>query len=246
MRPNPSRSGFSLMELLVVIALIAILLALLLPVLSSARRASRATACLAKLQQWNATYRIYLNDHRGRTVPRSSVSSPSLGTPPMWWEVLVHRTSLGDRLLCPEAPEPSNGTPTSSLHAWGPEHFWDPGGQVRGPFVGSFGFNAWLYTELREDGSSTTTRPPEKNTSLVPVFFDSARLEIYARDTDPPQVYKFGGTAGLGIPWAAVQRHADGLNVAFLDGHAEHVLPARLWELKWSNDFQPKTVVIPR
>ena len=44
--------------------------------------------------------------------------------------------------------------------------------------------------------------------------------------------------------WVAMERHKDGVNVGFLDGHADHVPAAGLWKLKWSDDFAPRDVTI--
>src|ERR1700722_1137212 len=45
-RAGRARAGFSLLELVVVVAIIAVLLGIILPVLSGARRAARSTQCL--------------------------------------------------------------------------------------------------------------------------------------------------------------------------------------------------------
>ena len=65
-RPPGNRRAFSLIELLIVIGIIALLIGLLMPVAQSVRRAARATACLANLQQWGHAFEMYLNGNNGK------------------------------------------------------------------------------------------------------------------------------------------------------------------------------------
>lgn len=56
------KNGFTLMELLVVIAIIAILAAILLPALSAARERARRTTCISNLKQFSLAYEMYAED----------------------------------------------------------------------------------------------------------------------------------------------------------------------------------------
>ncbi|GIV08696.1 MAG: hypothetical protein KatS3mg019_0787 [Fimbriimonadales bacterium] len=56
--------GFSLVELLVVIALITLLAAILLPALMSARRSAQRTACISNLRQIGLAVRMYRDDYQ--------------------------------------------------------------------------------------------------------------------------------------------------------------------------------------
>jgi prepilin-type N-terminal cleavage/methylation domain-containing protein/prepilin-type processing-associated H-X9-DG protein len=66
MRKPIQRCGFSLVELLVVIAVIAILASLLLPLLSAAKRRAHDTTCVGNLRQFGLAGQMYWadNDHR--------------------------------------------------------------------------------------------------------------------------------------------------------------------------------------
>lgn len=60
-----NRRGFTLIELMVVIAILAIVAALLLPVFSQARRRARMVSCLSNLRQIGLAMRLYLQDWDG-------------------------------------------------------------------------------------------------------------------------------------------------------------------------------------
>src|SRR5947207_2844774 len=57
------RAGFTLVELLVVVALIALLAGILLPVFAQAREKGRQTACISNLKQLAAGMRLYSEDY---------------------------------------------------------------------------------------------------------------------------------------------------------------------------------------
>jgi prepilin-type N-terminal cleavage/methylation domain-containing protein/prepilin-type processing-associated H-X9-DG protein len=55
--------GFTLVELLTVIAVLTILAGLLLPVLSQARESARRTTCISNLRQLGLAHLMYVHDH---------------------------------------------------------------------------------------------------------------------------------------------------------------------------------------
>ncbi len=58
------RKGFTLVELLVVIAVCATILAIAMPALAGARRASRNARCLSNLHQIATSAMVYADEHR--------------------------------------------------------------------------------------------------------------------------------------------------------------------------------------
>jgi prepilin-type N-terminal cleavage/methylation domain-containing protein/prepilin-type processing-associated H-X9-DG protein len=65
------RKGFTLVELLVVIAVIALLLALLIPVLGRAREQGQRAVCLSNLKQLTLAWTAYAEEHDGKLVDGS-------------------------------------------------------------------------------------------------------------------------------------------------------------------------------
>jgi prepilin-type N-terminal cleavage/methylation domain-containing protein/prepilin-type processing-associated H-X9-DG protein len=63
---RPPQSGFTLVELLVVVGLVSILIALLMPALSRAREHAWRVACSSNLRQVGAGFIAYAQDSRGR------------------------------------------------------------------------------------------------------------------------------------------------------------------------------------
>ena len=63
------RSGFTLVELMVVVGIIAVLAAILFPVFGQAREAARKAACAGHLYQIGVGLQMYARDHDGRLPP---------------------------------------------------------------------------------------------------------------------------------------------------------------------------------
>lgn len=70
--------GFTLVELLVVIAVIGILAALLLPAISLVKGRAQRTHCLNNLKQINLGLRMYADDHQGTLPPVTENDTPSI------------------------------------------------------------------------------------------------------------------------------------------------------------------------
>lgn len=64
-RAGGAGTGFTLVELLVVISIIALLIALLLPALHAARSTAKRVMCMSNQRQLGLCFRAYANDHDG-------------------------------------------------------------------------------------------------------------------------------------------------------------------------------------
>ena len=63
------RRGFTILELLTVVAIIGLLVSILLPSLSAARRTAKANVCLSNLKGIGTAFAVYLNDNEDQLPP---------------------------------------------------------------------------------------------------------------------------------------------------------------------------------
>jgi prepilin-type N-terminal cleavage/methylation domain-containing protein len=84
----PSRCGFTLVELLVVIGIIALLTALLMPALNRARESAYIVQCLSNQRQVGMSILMYSNENRGWYPPKTmSIRTTSVPWPqPYPWD----------------------------------------------------------------------------------------------------------------------------------------------------------------
>lgn len=86
---NKTKNGFTLVEVLVVIAIVAALAGLLLPVLAASRAKGREARCVSQLRQVGMAFRMYRDDHEGTR-------------PPLLARLYPTYVSSADILVCPD------------------------------------------------------------------------------------------------------------------------------------------------
>ena len=101
-------SGFTLVELLVVIGIIALLIAMLMPSLQKARQQANRVACQSNLRQVGQALLIYANNWKGHIYPPGLGAEPS--TPKeQRWPVHVFKPAKWNpkEMVCPSDYEPA-------------------------------------------------------------------------------------------------------------------------------------------
>jgi prepilin-type N-terminal cleavage/methylation domain-containing protein/prepilin-type processing-associated H-X9-DG protein len=84
---NDGRQGFTLVELLVVVAIVGVLVALLLPAVQAAREAARQASCRNNLKQIGLALQAY--HAQSRTFPEGARMHTRSGQKSIGWHVLV-------------------------------------------------------------------------------------------------------------------------------------------------------------
>lgn len=218
------RRGFSLIELLIVIAIVALLIGLLLPTLGTAREAARSTQCASNLSQIFIVCRTYADQYKGMT--------PALGRPydkpPNWALVMQQSIGMGgtnadelyvskSMLVCPSSRAfyGRDMTRTYAINVTG--HAGRPGDRDN---FDTEGTTVHVRLDLLQRPSDTvifldaavpnvTTGAPPTRTASVLDFRDEAHCKT--------RLGRFHG--GRSDAFAPLMNGSD-FNAVFADGHA--------------------------
>lgn len=210
-------SGFTLVELLVVVAIIAILAALLLPVLIKGRASAQRAQCESNLRQLGIAALMYWSDNNGNSFAYSQGVTNN-GT--LYWFGWINNT-------LPEGHRPFNLS-TGSLYpylkgsdvrlcptgVWSLPQFKQKGTNV----IFSYGCNSYIFGGPDESilNANKITTPTE-----TAIFADAAQVNDFEAPASPANP--------MFEEWYYVDesttypnghfRHGQNASVAFADGH---------------------------
>jgi prepilin-type N-terminal cleavage/methylation domain-containing protein/prepilin-type processing-associated H-X9-DG protein len=213
-RTDP-RPGFTLVELLVVIAVVGILAALLLPALAHSKQSAFRAGCLNNLRQLSLATRLYWDDYRGEAF---RFRGPTTNGGDIFWFGWLERGAEGERRF-----DPRQGALWPYLQGRGVEvcpSFNYASSRLKLKATGAsyaYGYNLHL--------STPSSRPPVKLDALrrpadLALFADAAQVNTFQAPAAPdnPLLEEFYYVNAY-EPTAHF-RHRDQANVVFVDGHA--------------------------
>ncbi len=250
------RRGFTLIEVLVVIAIIALLMSILMPALQRVKKQARSVACQSLLKQWGVMWSMYCDDNDGRFS-----EAGNLGWLRGTW-VIALRPQYRTRskiLLCPAAAKRRTSA-GGSIEDWGDSthtYIMGDGGIFNSREEASYGASNWIY--YAEGNGAIQGRPIPWNwktkdvssATNVPIFADTMwRGGGPSYRTSETGAYNptFRGIVpaqhdGQWINYDnemmhfAINRHQTGNNAVFLDWSARSVGLKELWTLKWHRKY---------
>lgn len=226
--PSSLLRGFTLVELLVVIATIAILAALLLPVLGKARQRAKRTVCLNNLRQMTLADTIYCNDTGQLPAPSDFLPS----------SISVERlTQMAQTISMTVPPGPASTWPKRAEQ---PRWFNCPmaadSGYAEGLTVGGGLYTGYIYvggiesSKMVNVGFATPVNPGQaanaRNTRRGVLWADILAEFI---TTDPRRFELFHARTHVKYP--DFRYHAgemDGIHRAWSDGSVEWTAGSRL------------------
>jgi len=240
MRTKHGKSGFTLVELLVVIGIIALLIGMLLPALNVARRQAQSIRCLSNMRQLGTAFAIYVIDNNG-WMPSSDTCGPIMpnqfynaGGTPLWPAgVSATQTWVGWVDGGPTESALENGTLWKYLRNAGVYKCPTDFNEYRNR---SYSLNYLICTGAYDTGYQGNANVNQWKVYKVNQVRNSSNAIAFVEEADPrlrtnPEAEWNEGAweqnpSGARLPsnWVdtVVSWHRNGANFTFVDGHAEY------------------------
>jgi prepilin-type N-terminal cleavage/methylation domain-containing protein/prepilin-type processing-associated H-X9-DG protein len=230
--------GFTLLELLIVVAIIAVLAAVLFPVFAQAREKARATACLSNARQVGLAMTMYMQDYDEVILPWFVATGqlPQLNSPDpevrradskVWSQLVQPYLKNTQALYCPSFNEETLVKNASRPTCDGPS--------VSALFPGGYYYSHFGLAFSLVGGSCRADSPrfayPGNDIRYAPVktLAQIARPSetVILQDNFTMQVSQPGAAiwtafgCECGFDGQGSSRHQQGCNYVFVDGHAK-------------------------
>lgn len=202
--PAKPRHGFTLIEILVVIAIIGLLAAILFPVFGRARENARRSSCQSNLKQISLAWTQYLQDNDERVTPVVAGTSINGQTPHNWQESLEPYCKSEQIWKCPSAQRNLAGDVIRSITY---------------TYNGFLGLNGRKLSIVPAPAHTPVFQEANGTNSAGAYFIFIGTANSNANGYRPqgnPLLWN-----DLSEAMAFPSRHFEGSNYAFVDGHVK-------------------------
>lgn len=222
-----SRRGFTLAELLVVLAVLFILLAMLLPSLARARQRAQQVQCASNLRQWGIALHLYLNANRDVLPEEGSIASTAgIENPEAWFNALPPLTQAPRycEVYAGNNARAAAGGPAADATA-GYRHaniWYCPTRLVRGKNTQSH-LNAFHYTfnAVLDGSDSFGGDAGASHTSFMRLSCPGRTVALFESTVMQPEKSPSNNRSGDQLEIYLDARHLAMVNVLLMDGHVE-------------------------
>ncbi len=238
-------AGFTLVELLVVLAIIAVLISLMAPAIQRARNAAISVHCSSNQRHMGIPYLVFADDHRGRLFPirlylgddrdANLPEAPSLDS--QWagsgrfWIQRLHSVGYLEGPLSGAQKNPILYCPVR----------WPPGTPQ---WTSSYGLRSWNGEAVH----SAHSNPIGSGMDALPISMIAHPDSFFLiTDSIDPRFMRQTYRVMDGPSLAIHQRHGSGANAFFLDGSVQSLEEPFLRALRDKDgDYTPRYITVVR
>ena len=204
-------SGFTLIEILVVITLTSVLVAMLIPALVHARKAGMKAVCQSQFHQLGLGLGCYVHEHNGYTVAAYEHPTPNpLGHSYNW---------RGENYEFRECVINTRSTDEDSLALWGKFCYCPADPDPNAKFNWTYGVNIEVTGEdLANPAWNPLKRIEDSGAPSQKIFMMDTKA-LYFDWTYGIKEYYTKANGGFLGTLERIDRHTNGVNGLFLDGH---------------------------
>jgi len=235
------KRGFTLIEMLVVMAILLTLMSIVVPSMGVLRNQAHNTKCVVNLGQQANAFLLVVSDDDGRLpLHRETPSSPLR----IYYDYIDEYVDSQGTLVCPKNDdEPDWNTNFTEGGRTRPWQFTTNGNQLYGSYV----FNGWLYSSAMSwlgdtamwfgDSISAVTNPTQTPIATDGYWPDAWPQVHHSVPSSGDENNIYTGSSPYETRIYTDRHYPAYQNFSFVDGHATKIPHSRIPSLTWNRDY---------